>query len=154
VNRTVAWVVADTTHSKTRARALAKSNTTVNEQGRNIRERTVNGRHSPVRGARPAGGATPSSEIFATGRCKNGAGGRAEAACNPDTATQVSGFSSFTRLDGTHGLAGDVSLAYDTEGFQVEAAANGSKVDWQDGSEQPSDMNIEVALDLGTKCEI
>src|SRR5207237_5512353 len=71
-----------------------------------------------------------------------------------DGGTQVRGFSSFTRLDGTHGLAADVSLSYDAGGFQLAATADGFKVDWQDGTEQryfvPSDMNAAVTLDLAT----
>jgi hypothetical protein len=69
-----------------------------------------------------------------------------------DGGTRANGFSAFTRFDGTHGLAADLSLAYDTNGFQVATTADGFRIDWQDGSAQryfvPADANAPVTLDL------
>ncbi len=71
-----------------------------------------------------------------------------------DGGTRVNGFSSFTRADGTRGLAGDLTIGYDTNGFQAAATADGFRIDWQDGSSQryfvAPDMNAGVSVDLSS----
>ena len=70
-----------------------------------------------------------------------------------DGGTRVSGFSSFTRSDGTVGLAGDLTVAYDTDGFRVAATRTGFAVDWQGGVDQNYFVapapDAAVTVDLG-----
>jgi hypothetical protein len=71
-----------------------------------------------------------------------------------DGGTHVHGFSSFTRSDGTRGLAADLRLAYDADGFTATATSNGFRIDWQDGTGQrffvPTDLDAPVTLNLGS----